>query len=198
MFAFISGKLASKEANSVVLNCGGVGFSLLTTYHTIGKLPELGEDCTLHTYLSVREDALELFGFADREELACYKMLITVSGVGPRVGLAILSELTPERFALAVVSDDTKALTKASGVGPKLAGRIILELKDKVAKSSPHLSETSENALVSEAGQNNVQEAIKALVVLGYSANEARVALQKQDAGLSVETLIRQALKLLM
>ena len=198
MFAFIRGKIAAKELSSVVIDCGGVGFLLSTTYHTLQSLPEVGKDATLYTYLSVREDAMELFGFADKEELSCYKMMITVSGVGAKVALAILSELSPARFALAVSAGDVKALTKAPGVGPKLAQRIILELKDKIAKETVAADVSALETMDAAPSANNAEEAVKALVVLGYSQNEAKAAVAKQDPSLSVEELIRITLRSLM
>lgn len=198
MFAFIRGKIAAKELSSVVIDCGGVGFLLSTTYHTLQSLPEVGKEATLYTYLSVREDAMELFGFADKEELSCYKMMITVSGVGAKVALAILSELSPARFALAVSAGDVKALTKAPGVGPKLAQRIILELKDKIAKETVAADVSALETMDAAPSANNAEEAVKALVVLGYSQNEAKAAVAKQDPSLSVEELIRITLRSLM
>lgn len=198
MFAFIRGKIAAKELSSVVIDCGGVGFLLSTTYHTLQSLPEVGKEATLYTYLSVREDAMELFGFADKEELSCYKMMITVSGVGAKVALAILSELSPARFALAVSAGDVKALTKAPGVGPKLAQRIILELKDKIAKETVVADVSALETMDAAPSANNAEEAVKALVVLGYSQNEAKAAVAKQDPSLSVEELIRITLRSLM
>ena len=123
MYAFIRGYLAEKDQNSAVIDAGGVGYLLSISYSTYAALPELGEEVKLYSHLSVREDAMELFGFADREELSVFKMLITVSGVGPKAALAILSELSPGRFALAVSASDVKALTKAAGVGPKMCIR---------------------------------------------------------------------------
>lgn len=196
MYAFIRGYLAEKDQNSAVIDAGGVGYLLSISYSTYAALPELGEEVKLYSHLSVREDAMELFGFADREELSVFKMLITVSGVGPKAALAILSELSPGRFALAVSAGDVKALTKAAGVGPKLAQRIVLELKDKIAKSGAEIPTGGADFLEAPAG-SNAEEAAKALVVLGYSANEARAAVAKCQ-GDTVEELIRLALKQLM
>ena len=143
---------------------------------------------------------MELFGFADQNELTCFKQLTAISGVGPKVGISILSELTPERVALAVAGGDYKALTKAAGVGPKLAQRIVLELKDKVgglATSSADLGGVSAPAagVVSAAG--NATQAVEALTMLGFTAGEASAAVGKLDSSLPVETLVREALKML-
>ena len=134
MIYSVSGTLVHLEPGVAVVECGGVGFKCLTSMNTQRKLPNIGGQVKLYTKLNVREDAMDLFGFATLAELSCFTMLTAVSGVGPRVGLAILSELAPEQVALAVASGDSKALTRASGVGAKLAQRIALELKDKVKK----------------------------------------------------------------
>ena len=196
MYAFIKGYLAEKEQHAAVIDAGGVGYLLSISYGTYSALPELGEPVKLYTHLSVREDAMELYGFAEREELSVFQMLITVSGVGPKAALAILSELSPGRFAIAVSSNDVKALTRAAGVGPKLAQRIVLELRDKIAKSGAATLQDGGDLMSAPSG-NHAEEAAKALVVLGYSANEARAAVAKCQ-GDTVEDLIRLALKQLM
>ena len=147
--------------------------------------------------MNVREDALELFGFAAQEELASFKQLTAISGVGPKVGLSILSELSPEKVALAVAAGDYKALTKAVGVGPKLAQRIVLEMKDKVKvlTSSSGDFEMPSGGVASAAG--NAAQAVDALTVLGFTAGEASAAVSKLDSTLPVETLVRDALKML-
>lgn len=195
MFYSIKGKLIHAEPALVVVECGGVGFKCLTTLSTQRSLPQLGETVTLYTHLNVREDALDLFGFSTMAELNCFKMLTGVSGVGPKVGLAILSELTSEQVAMAVASGDSKTLTRAAGVGPKLAQRIVLELKDKVAKGMA--SDTSgagaEIPVVSAAG--NAAAAVNALGVLGYTPSDAASVVAKFDSSLPVEELIRLSLK---
>lgn len=198
MFYSLSGFLLHSEIGFVVIDCGGVGFKCATTMNTLKKLPKLGEKATLFTHLNVREDALVLFGFADIGELNCFKMLISVSGVGPKAGLAILSELSPEQFALSVATGDAKALTRAQGVGAKLAQRIVLELKDKIKSEtiSFGMDMMSFNNLPSEGG--NTGEAISALVVLGYSRSEASLAVGRCDNTATVEEIIKQALKQLM
>ena len=159
-----------------------------------GALPPVGGEATLYTVLSVSENDISLYGFASEEQQACFKMLTGVSGVGPKAGLAILSVLTPDRIALAISSGDHKAFTAANGVGPKLAQRITLELKDKVGKG---LAGSAELGQVSAAAQSagGVAQAIGALVSLGYSQSEAAQAVARLDASLPVEELIRLALR---
>ena len=147
----------------------------------------------LYTHLNVREDAMDLFGFSTKNELSCFKMLTSVSGVGAKVGLAILSELTYEQVAMAIASGDSKTLTRAAGVGNKLAQRIILELKDKLKNSGTSLDSVSMGSNISAAG--NASEAVKALNVLGYSTSDAAPIVAKLDSSLSVEEMIRAALK---
>ena len=129
MIYSLSGKLILKEPNSIVVECGGVGFRCAASVFTVQQLPQIGEQVQVFTHMAVREDAMELFAFGDQEELVCFKRLISVSGVGPKVALAILSDIPPAKFNLYVVSGDVKAITKAQGVGPKLAQRIVRELK---------------------------------------------------------------------
>jgi holliday junction DNA helicase RuvA len=193
MIYSLNGIVTHVEPGFAVIECGGVGFKCSTTVNTLKKLPKTGEKAHLFTYLSVREDALDLFGFADDRELGCFKMLISVSGVGPKAALSILSEMTPEKFALYVASGDSKALTKAQGVGNKIAQRIVLELKDKVSSEQAALG--FNDIPVSASG--NAEEAVNALMVLGYSRTEASLAAAKADGALSVEEIIRLSLRLL-
>lgn len=195
MIYSVRGKLIHDDVKLAVVECGGVGMACQITVNTAKKLPSVGSEVMLYTVLNVREDAMELFGFADREELSCFKLLTTVSGVGPKVGLAILSELTPERVALSVAAGDHKALTKAAGVGPKLAQRITLELRDKFAVPTGAVDMTSAGGQPSAAG--NAAEAVRALTVLGFTAGEAAAAVGKLDGSEPVESLVRQALKAL-
>jgi len=197
MYAYIKGTLTGIGASHMVVEAGGVGYKLLTSYGTLRQLPAKGSEITAHTYLNVREDALELFGFFSESELECFKMLTTVTGVGPRVALSILSEVTPEQFAIAVVTKDTKRLTMAAGVGNKLAQRIILELTDRVSKEQLTAKETaSSGRRTALAVGSETDEAISALVVLGYSQSEAlRVIRGADTAGMSVEDIIKMALR---
>lgn len=137
MLYSVRGKLIHMEPRTAVIECAGVGYKCFITMHTARQLPALGGEVILYTILSVREDAVDLFGFADQGELNCFRQLTSVSGVGPKAAVAILSELSPERVAMAVASGDYKTLTRASGVGPKLAQRIVLEMKDKVGALQP-------------------------------------------------------------
>ncbi len=197
MLYSLRGKLIHAEPRVAVIECGGVGFRCQITMTTARALPALGAEATLYTIMNVREDAIELFGFAEQAELECFKQLTAVTGVGPKAGLAILSELSPERVALAAAAGDYKALTRAQGVGPKLAQRIVLELKDKVGAlaSSGGVELPGGAGVVSAAG--NAAEAVSALSVLGFTPGEASAAVGKLDSSLPVETLVRDALKLL-
>lgn len=193
MFYSVKGILTHMEPGFTVVECGGVGFKCLTSLSTQRALPPIGEQVLLYTHLNVREDALDLFGFATTGELNCFKMLTGVSGVGPKVGLAILSELAPEQVAAAVATGDSKVLTRASGVGPKLAQRIALELKDKVKGLQAGTSDFAPAGIVSAAA--NAGAAVNALTVLGYSPTDAAAVVGSFDSALPVEELIRLSLK---
>lgn len=197
MIYSVKGELIHLEPRVAVISCGGVGFRCQITMNTARQLPSIGNEAMLYTMMNVREDAIELFGFAAQEELASFKQLTSISGVGPKVGLSILSELSPERVALAVAAGDYKALTKAAGVGPKLAQRIVLEMKDKMKAltSSAGGFEMPSGGVVSAAG--NAAQAVDALTVLGFTAGEASATVGKLDSALPVETLVRDALKML-
>lgn len=198
MFYSITGTVVFSDENSVAVDCNGVAFRLFTTLNTLKKCAPVGEKQTLYTVLNVREDALDLFGFADKNELDCFKLLTSVSGVGPKAGLAILSQLTPDKLALSVAGGDVKAITAAQGVGPKIAQRIVLELKGKLdafALDSKALGDiaAAQKATVSYAGE----DAVNALIMLGYSRSEASIAVGKLDGSLSTEDMIKQALAML-
>jgi Holliday junction DNA helicase RuvA len=197
MIYSVRGKLIHREPHIAVIECGGVGMLCHITMTTARQLPSPGEEAMLYTRMNVREDAIELFGFADRAELGCFNHLISVTGVGPKAAIAILSELSPERVALAVASGDYKTLTKASGVGPKLAQRIVLELKDKFGglQTSGGMEAPGNAGVPSAAG--NAAEAVSALSVLGFTSGEASAAIGRLDSALPVETLVREALKTL-
>ena len=198
MFYSITGKIVYIDTQSVAIETGGVEFRCSTTLTTLKRIGEKGSTATLYTYLNVREDALDLFGFADEQELECFKLLIGVSGVGPKAALAILSELTPDKLALCLATGDSKAITRAPGVGPKLAQRVVLELKDKLAKGLELSAVTPEiEAAGIAAAEGSAAEAVSALTMLGYSQSEAAAAVANLDASLSVEDMIRQALKTL-
>lgn len=196
MFYYLSGKVALTLPNAVVIDCGGVGYACLTSRHTLQKL-SAGENATLYTYLYVREDVFDLYGFADPEELNCFKMLIGISGIGPKAAVSILSTTTPAGFALSVLTGDEKLLSSAPGIGKKTAQRIILELSDKLAKAQP--AATAATTLTDAPSGNIMAEALNALLVLEYSRAEALEALRTIDpVGLTVEEVIRQALKKLI
>lgn len=194
MIYSLNGKLIHTEAELAVVECGGVGYACKTTFNTLQKIA--GESSvTLYTHMSVREDAVELFGFADREELKCFKLLISVSGVGPKAALSILSGMSTQQFALCVATGDSKALTKVKGIGAKTAQRVILELKDKLAGETISVRGQGAAAAASVAvAGSNIAEAVTALEVLGYTEGEALSVLGKLDPALPVEELIKKSL----
>lgn len=197
MIYCLTGKIVKKSMNAVVLSCGGVGYYAQCPASVAGALPGVGREATIYTVMSVTENDVSLYGFATEEQQACFEMLTAVSGVGPKVGLAILSVMEPERVALAISAGDHKAFKAASGVGPKLAQRIVLELKDKVAKGfvdGISLEDVAGAASGEPATQSSAQ-AIAALVSLGYSQSEAALAVSKIDATLPVEEIIKLALR---
>lgn len=194
MFYYLNGTVTVLEANLAVIDCGGVGYACHTTGYTLSQL-QLGKQHKLFTYCNVREDAFDIFGFATKEELNCFNRLIGVSGVGPKVALAILSSVTPSQFTLAVVAGDEKTLTMAQGVGKKMAQRIILELKDKLSGDIPEYgSDTA--ASIPVASGNKASEAAAALASLGYSQSEIGRVLKGIDVEhLSLEEIVRMALR---
>lgn len=195
MFYSLKGTLIHIEPGFAVVECGGVGFKCMTTMNTLRALPPLGREVTLFTHLNVREDALDLFGFSTQAELNCFKTLTNVSGVGPKAGLNILSELAPEQLAIAISAGDFKALTRAAGVGPKLAQRIVLELRDKVAKLSAEAPAAGPAGGGVPSAAGHAAEAIGALTVLGYTPSDAAAVVAKLDSALPTEELIRLSLK---
>ncbi|MBQ8356250.1 MAG: Holliday junction branch migration protein RuvA [Clostridia bacterium] len=208
MFYFISGKLALLRPGFAVINAGGVGFKLTVsdrTYDTLSPSSANGSEVKLFTHLAVREDDMELFGFSDEHELDTFKLLTTVSGVGPKAAMAILSCFSPEKFALAVCTEDKKAIAKANGIGPKTAARIILELRDKMMAegtlpSAPIGTASASPATAAmSAGNGKMSEAQEALLVLGYNRTEILGVLHTIDtSAMEVEDIIRAALKKLM
>ena len=195
MFYYVNGTVAEIEAGLAVIDCGGVGYACATTNYTLSQLKK-GERAKLYTYLNVREDAMEMFGFASQSELRSFKMLIGVSGVGPKAALSILSSTTPQQLSMAVVMGDEKALTAAPGIGKKIAQRIILELKDKLIKEQGGFEAGSGAAAAMPAQNNKAGEATAALAVLGYGSQEIAAALKGIDMdALPLEEIIRQSLK---
>lgn len=198
MIASLKGKIILKDLNYIIVECSGVGFKCFVTQTTHSKSGQVGDDVFLYTYMSVKEDAIDLFGFTELGELEAFKLIISVSGVGAKIGLALLSQFTYESLMLNIASGDAKALTAASGVGIKLAQRIILELKDKVGSIAVSDEAVSEIKAVGNASSNtNSKEAVEALVSLGYSLSEASLAVGKLDQSLDIDALIKGALKLL-
>lgn len=195
MLYSVRGKLIAIESNAAVVECGGVGYLCQTTMNTL-KTVKLNTEVMLYTYLNVREDAVDLFGFATKSELETFKNLISVSGVGPKAGLAVLSELSPEQVAMAIASDDLKTITRAQGIGKKIAQRIVLELKDKLAKAAKEdgsFAGVAQNSV--NVSMGNVPKAIEALGVLGYSPSDVSPVLATLDSTLPVEQLISLTLK---
>ena len=197
MIYCLTGKIVKKSMSAVVLSCGGVGYCAQCPASVAGALPGVGKEATLYTVMSVTENDVSLYGFATEEQQACFEMLTAVSGVGPKVGLAILSVMEPQRVALAISAGDHKAFKAANGVGPKLAQRIVLELKDKVAKGFVDgiSLEDVAGAASGEPASQSASQAIAALVSLGYSQSEAALAISKIDATLPVEEIIKLALR---
>lgn len=191
MYYYIKGTLVQKNDNYIVVDANGVGYMIYTSLNSMQNTGEIGKKITIYTYLHVREDVMDLFGFTTIEEKNMFMHLISVSGVGPKAALSILSVTTPAKFAVAVITNDVKTITKASGVGPKMAQRVILELKDKMKTDELEidLEDESDDIL-----SDNRSEAISALVVLGYSSNDAQKAIKGIDGTLSVEEIIKKAL----
>ena len=207
MFYYISGKLAHLDPTFAVVDAGGVGYKLTISGSTHAAMPHhltVSEPPTvkLYSYMAVREDGVELFGFASEEELSSFKLLITVSGVGPKAALSILTQLTPQKLAIAICTEDKKAIAKANGIGPKTAARIVLELKDKLKHQT--VFEGDEAISLDEAtdlggSSGKRKDAEDALAVLGYSRSEASSVLRTIDTqSLELDEIIRQALKKLM
>ena len=199
MFYYVSGTVAHMGPYLAVIDCGGVGYACRTTNTTQAQL-RVGEKGKLYTYLNVREDAMELYGFATQEELNLFQLLLSVSGVGPKAALSILSASTPANLALSIITGDEKALTCAPGIGKKIAQRVILELKDKLAKGQTIAAGESYGGTgVTVIPENKLSEATAALAVLGYSQGEIGAALKGIDMdSLTLEQIIKEALKKMM
>ena len=196
MIYSVYGKLVHLEPNLAVVECGGVGYGVRTSAVTVSRLPAMGEEVTLYTYLHVTDAGIDLFGFYDSYELSCFKMLLGVTRVGPKAALGVLSTVTAEQFAMAVAAGDFKTLAKAPGLGSKTAQRIVLELKDKLKKDKVVSGiELPDFTPVQES--SNAGEAISALVVLGYTQGEAASAVMPLDPSMPVEDMIKKALQTL-
>lgn len=197
MFSYLEGIITEKDVSTVTVDVGGVGFLCSASLLTVAKLPETGKKAKVYTYMAVREDAIDLYGFADREELEAFKLLTTVSGVGPKAALAILSQFTYAELAAAVSSGDHKAITRAQGIGPKLAQRVVLELKEKMSVGTG--TQQFEGFVRPSAISSKDAEAVEALTVLGYSEAEAKKAVSALNTtDMQVEDVVRIALKTLM
>ena len=191
MFYYLNGTIAEIGANLAVVDCGGVGYACATTNYTLAQLKR-GEKAKLYTYLHVREEIFEIYGFASQGELNSFKMLLGVSGVGPKAALAILSATTPDQLALAIVTGDEKTLTAAPGIGKKIAQRIILELKDKLSKDPGSFAAASGASVAIPVRNDKSGEAAAALAVLGYTSQDISVALKGLDMdSLPLEEIIR-------
>lgn len=201
MISYIRGKLAAVEEEKVILDVGGVGYGIFMPGQSMGRLPAIGSEVQLHTYLNVREDAMQLFGFLTRDDLKIFKLVIGVSGIGPKGGLSILSELTPDDLRFAVLSGDAKAISAAPGIGKKTAEKLIIELKDKLSMEDMIRESVSEEAVIPQSGITGIQtDAVQALTALGYGSTEAlravkQVAVTEET---DVETVLKQALKYMM
>lgn len=194
MISTLRGKLLYSDNTAAVIECNGIGFKCFASLKTLSALPKTGNEAFLNTYMVVKEDALELYGFADKNELECFKLLTSVSGVGAKTAIAFLSDYTPDQISFYIISGDYKALTTVSGVGTKTAQRIVLELKDKIGKGTIDISE--DTAVVSRMdNRSNLSEAVAALVTLGFSQSEASLAVGKLDPTLPTDELIKGGLK---
>ena len=194
MIYSVKGELIHIEQGLAVVECGGVGYACRTTANTLAKIRS-SKEVRLFTYLHLTENAIDLFGFADSAKLSCFKQLISVSGVGPKAALSILSDITPSKLALCITTGDSKTLTRSPGIGAKIASRIVLELKDKIAKEQHFTAAELNSVPAAVVGGSNVSEALTALAVLGFGQAQAQAALAGADADMGVEELIKFALK---
>ncbi len=201
MLYHVNGTLEYCEPSFCVIDCMGVGYKLSISDNTYSSIVgHVNEKTKLFTYLKVSEDGVELFGFKTNDELSAFKLLITVSGVGPKAAMAILSLLTPDRLCMAITSEDIKAIAKANGVGPKTAARVVLELRDKITKQvfTTVSDDAMQVASVNVSKNSNLSEALEALVVLGYTRSDAQRALAGIDPKLDVSKIIPLALSKLI
>lgn len=191
----VNGTLTYTEPTFAVVECGGVGFKCFVSMNTLKDLTSIGTRVNLFTYMSVREDAMDLFGFSTQAELQAFKLLITVSGVGPKAAIAILSVLSPDRLSIAVSSGDVKSIQAANGVGKKTAERVVLELKDKMVGVGSTSAASVVEGIQSVAASSNAQEAVEVLVSLGFNQSDAAMVVGAMDKSLSVDDMIRKGLK---
>ncbi len=191
----LKGTLTVSDVNFIVVECGGVGFKCFTTLNTVKQIGKTGDTVNVYTYLAVREDAMDLYGFSSLAELDAFKLLITVSGIGPKAAVSILSELSPDKLAVCIASGDAKAITKAQGVGKKTAERVVLELKDKMGAIAVGDVSDAVSSAASVSVNSDSAEAVEALVALGYAQSDAAVVVGAMDKSLSVDEMIRLGLK---
>ena len=195
MFAYIKGILEVKTKGYIVIDVNGIGYKIFMSETAISRLRDIGEVVKVHTYLKVKEDEMSLYGFNTNEELRMFELLLSVSGVGAKTAISILSNIEPSSFALAVITNDVNKIKSLPGIGPKGAQRIILELKDKIETEEAVSAEASLDIKDAVVNNENVNEAITALQVLGYSKKEIEKSLEKADSNMSVEELIKFGLK---
>ncbi len=195
MYYSLKGKLMISRPGVAVVDCGGVGYKCLISDTTLRALPPVGNQVFVYTYLAVREDAMDLYGFFEEAELDFFKLLISVSGIGPKAALAILSELAPDRLAVAIAAGDAKAIAAAKGVGAKTAQRVVLELQGKLGALGEAGMTPQVAAVGAISASGNAADAVEALTAFGYSKSEASLAVGRLDATLPAETLIKEALK---
>lgn len=191
----LKGTLTVSDVNFIVVECGGVGFKCFTTLNTVKKIGKTGDTVNVYTYLAVREDAMDLYGFSSLAELDAFKLLITVSGIGPKAAVSILSQLSPDKLAVCIASGDAKAITRAQGVGKKTAERVVLELKDKMGAIAVGDVSDAVSSAASVSANSDSAEAVEALVALGYAQSDAAVVVGAMDKSLSVDEMIRLGLK---
>lgn len=191
----LNGKLTYVDPTFIVIECGGVGFKCFASTTTITSISTVGTNVNVLTYMSVKEDSIDLYGFATQEELNAFKLLISVSGIGPKAAMAILSVLPPDRLSVAVSSGDVKVIQSAQGVGKKTAERVVLELKDKMVGIGSARTNTIVEGIQSVAQSDNAQEAVEVLVSLGFNQSEAASVVGTMDKSLSVDEMIRKGLK---
>ena len=191
----VKGILTYVDPTFAVVECGGVGFKCFISTTTLKELPSGGKEVNLYTHLSVREDAMDLYGFMEIEELEAFKLLISVSGIGPKAAMAILSVLSPDKLSLAISSGDIRAISSAQGVGKKTAERVVLELKDKMVGIASASSAEIIQGIQSVASSGNAQEAVEVLVTLGFNQSDASAVVGKMDKSLSVDDMVRKGLK---
>lgn len=197
MIYSLNGRLVYKDHLSAVIECSGVGYRFIASLKTLASLPEKGSNAFVYTYMNFKQDGVDLIGFADERELDAFKLIVSVNGVGPKLGVAILSEFTVDQLYLYIASGDSKSISRASGVGSKSAQRIVLELKDKIVSGDVGELGGDVAAVQSADSSLSARDAIAALVQFGYSQSEAAAAVGKCDKTLPTDQIIKQALKLL-